>query len=126
MQNENYFVVMTDALLLMAANATADDLSESTFGRLAEFCVVSGFASDDEAPAAIAGVEPFRGRNLGPSGAVEMNASPQLDERRSLWKLGGILVIDTHQGDSQIFLQNAHRTNGDCVSVFCLADGLPC
>src|SRR5262249_37164325 len=95
------------------------------FRAFAEFVVVRGFFADDEAPAVVAGVEPF-GTGSGASiCAVESNAGAHFDEGSALRKISRLFILDADKGCPLIILENTNGTDGDFVASFGLSDGVP-
>ena len=109
----------------MTTHVPADEIGEVAFGSFAELVVMRGFLADDEASAAVAGIEPFGGGDGGAAGAVEADAGAHLDEGSALRELGGVFVVDADQGHALVILEFVHRADGDSVAGSGLSDGTP-
>ena len=112
-------------LLARPANALANQFGKSALRILAELIVMRSLLADDEAPAVVACVEPFRGRGGDAAGAVEAHSRPHLDERSALRKFRGFFVLDANQRHPLIALEHPHRADGNFVAGFGLSDTAP-
>src|SRR5271157_986094 len=116
---------VTEPLLCLAANALADHLREAALEVFAELVVAAGFLADHAPTAAVARVEPFRGRGGDAIRAVEAHAGAHLDERPALRQLRRLFVFHADQGDALVAFEYANGTDGDSVSGFGLSNGAP-
>jgi hypothetical protein len=103
----------------------AHEVDEPAFRKIAELVVVGGFLADDEAPAVVAGVEPYRGGGGGAAAAVEAHASAHFDERSTLRKVCRFLIFDADQCQPLIILEDPDGADGDFIAGFGLPDAAP-
>lgn len=112
-------------LLRLAADLVQNQIAEAAFGGLAEVVVAGGFFAYHRAPAAIAAIEPLRGRSGYSVRAVESHSRAHLYKRTTLRKLRWILVLHPHQRRPLIVLEYPDRAHRNGVSRFRLSDRLP-
>ncbi len=112
-------------LFRLAANTLADQVDKTTLGSFAELIVVIRLLANDETPAVIAAIEPFRGGSSQTVAAVEPDPRAHLDKRSALRQLGRLFELYAHQCRSLIVLENPHGANRDFVAGFGLPDRTP-
>jgi len=96
---------------LLSANSFADQIGEITLGSLAELIVMRGFLADHESSAAVARIEPFRGRCGLAAGAIKAHTRAHLDKRTALGKCSRFLVFDPNQRHPLIVLEHSNRAH---------------
>ncbi len=111
--------------LALAADVFAHHGHEPALWILTELVVVGGFLADDEAPAAIARIKPFRGWGGGATGAVKTHARTHFNERPALRQMCRFFEFNPHQREPLIVLENANGTNRHFIAGFGLPNGAP-
>lgn len=115
----------TEISLRLRANIFADHFSKPALHCLSELIVVNRFLADDEAPAAVPDVQPFRCGGGNAARAIEARTRTQFDERSALRQPDRLFVFDPHQRRALIILEHTNRADRDPVSCCRLADNSP-
>lgn len=108
-------------LFAKAADRLAHQIREVALRSLAELVVVGRLLADHESSCMVFGVKPFAGRSGLAIGTREPDSRPHLDKRAALRQFRRFLILDSHESNPLVILEDPHRADRN----FCARIGLP-